>query len=364
VWENHIAKSNTFVSFKFRTLLQDGLLFYASDALYKDFIAIWLNDGYMHFGFDCGSGIGHMKSTQMYNDGRYHTIVASRDGQNAMFIILDRTNTTVLESIEARSPGLDRSLSVIEPYYIGSLPADVVSQLPKMQVELLATEPYIGCMSDFVIGNKPLKTRVQKINVMNCSNNHESGVFLTGKIESHAQLPSKVLVKDLVDIEFDMKPRTKNGVVLYIGSAFADQLKDYILLELVNGELHYRVSTGGMNNMIKYTPKYSNNELCNANWIRIKIVKDNKGHIMLLVRNQELTPDFNPEMLSFAAKESTLYFGALPNAELRARLAINDEPFVGCIRDLVINQTGYAKPIKALLNLNLGKDALNYCPLK
>jgi hypothetical protein len=362
VWENHITKSTTLISFKFRTLLHDGLIFYASDALYKDFIAIWLQDGYMSFGYDCGSGYVQIKSTQIYNDGRYHTVIATRNGQNGVFTILDRTNATILESIEARSPGLDRSLGVVEPYYIGSLPVDVLAQLPSVQSDLITTKPYIGCMSDILIGNKPLKSRIQKIDIMNCSNNHESGVFLTGKKESHATLPSQIFIKDLIEIEFDMKPRTKSGIVLYVGAA--DQLKDYLILELVNGELQYRVSIGGMNNMIKYTPKYSSNELCNANWIRIKVRKDSTGRIMLFVRNQELIPDFNPDMLSFASKESVLYIGALPSAEIHTKLALTDDTFIGCIRDFVVNQTGSLKTMKTLLDLRLGQDTLNYCPLK
>ena len=55
-----------------------------------------------------------------------------------------------------------------------------------------------------------------------------------------------------------MKPRTKNGVILYVGGT-QGVIKEYLVLELINGELQYRVSIVGIANTIKYTPKFSSN---------------------------------------------------------------------------------------------------------
>lgn len=145
---------STFVSFKFRTLQPDGLMFYASDAsTYSDFIAVWLQDGYVNYAFDCGSGFMHLKSKRVYNDGRYHTVTLKRDKQLGVLVVSDRTNSTVLEQLESSAQGDSSSLTVSEPYYFGGLPETDKSLLPAAQTDLINLEPFIGCMSDFNIGN-------------------------------------------------------------------------------------------------------------------------------------------------------------------------------------------------------------------
>jgi hypothetical protein len=54
------------VSFKFRTLNDNGLMFYASDPLFIDFIAVWLQNGQVNYAFDCGSGLMHIKTNKKY----------------------------------------------------------------------------------------------------------------------------------------------------------------------------------------------------------------------------------------------------------------------------------------------------------
>ncbi len=145
-------KISTFLSFKFRTLHQDGLMFYGSDGLGGDFISVWLQDGYVNYAFDCGSGSLHLKSKRMYSDGRYHTVTVKRDQQMGVLQISDRTNTSILETVEGQSNGDSNSLSVTEPYYFGNLPEVEKLQLPATQSDMIVTDPFVGCMSDFIIG--------------------------------------------------------------------------------------------------------------------------------------------------------------------------------------------------------------------
>ena len=176
-------KISTHVSFKFRTLQPDGLMFYASDAEFSDFISVWLHDGYVNFAFDCGSGFMHIKSKRIYSDGRYHTVSVSRDKQNGKLILADRSNSTVVEEIEDQSIGEANSLSVVEPYYFGNLPSRDKLQLPAAQSDLIVSDPFVGCMSDFKIAFKQLRKNLQHIDIMNCSNNHGKILFIrfTGK---------------------------------------------------------------------------------------------------------------------------------------------------------------------------------------
>jgi hypothetical protein len=356
-------KITTFVSFKFRTLQQDGLMFYASDAQFADYIAVWLHDGYVNYAFDCGTGFMHIKSKRTYSDGRYHTVTIKRDKQQGALILADRTNTSIVESIEDKSSGTANSLSVVEPYYFGNIPESDKLQLPALQTDLIITDPFIGCMSDFNIAHKVLRNKIQKIDLMNCSNNHESGIFFTGhSLTSHASLPNYLSLKDAFEIAFEMKSRTKNGLILYYGTRDIDS-KDYVALELVEGDLVFKVNVAGIENSVKFMPENAKNELCNSSWIRIKLKKSEKGVLALELKGNEITSSFYQEVIISNTMANTLYMGALPSRGGYADITQTNEPFIGCIRDLSIKKNN-GNINKVLLDMNLEPSVLNYCPLK
>lgn len=359
-------KISTHVSFKFRTLQPDGLMFYASDAIYSDFISVWLQGGYVNFAFDCGSGLMHIKSKRIYSDGRYHTVTVSRDKQNGVLILSDRSNSTITEQIEDQSLGEANSLSVVEPYYFGNLPNRDKTQLPTAQSDLLVSEPFVGCMSDFKIAFKQLRKNLQNIDIMNCSNNHESGLFFTGhSMTNYAKLTNYLALKDLFEISFEIKSRTKNGVLMFIGDK--DDMRSYALVEMVNGQLFYKLNLNGIENQIKYTPELRRNELCSSNWIRIKLKKDDTGAIGLEVKGLEVDANTNNLSIQLNKKlinqNTILYLGALPSRSSYAEITQTNEPYVGCMRDLMIKRND-DDPLRALLELSTESGVLNYCPLK
>lgn len=372
VHETFPIKISTFVSFKFRTLQSEGLMFYASDSQFNDFISVWLANGYVNYAFDCGSGFMHIKTMRTYNDGRYHTVVIKRDKQAGTLTISDRTNTTVLETIENISIGESSSLSVEGPFYFGNIADTDKLQLPAAQLDLIATEPFVGCMSDFNIAYKLLRNNLERVDLMNCSNNHESGIFFTGHgLTSYASLQNSVSLRDAFEISFELKSRTKNGVVLYLGgSKESDLSKNYALVELVNGELLFKLNIDGQENLVKYMPDFSRNELCNSSWIRIKLKKNEKGLLSLELKGVETTNSYLQD-ISYLAKRlisnSNLFIGSLPQRSLYKEIAQTGEPFVGCIRDVGIkrlNSNGDISQMKVMLDMNLESGVLNYCPLK
>lgn len=97
VHDSFPIKISTVIDLKFRTLHPDGLIFYASDASFGDFLAIWMQEGYVNYAYDLGTGIMHVKSSKKYGDGRFHTISASRDMQsgNLYFLNSSYINETV-----------------------------------------------------------------------------------------------------------------------------------------------------------------------------------------------------------------------------------------------------------------------------
>jgi hypothetical protein len=172
---------------------------------------------------------------------------------------------------------------------------------------------------------------------MNCSKNHESGLFFTGvSLVSHASLQNYLTRKDTFEIGFEIKSRTKYGVVLFIDTKSV--AKDFILLELIDGELNYKWNLNGLDNMVKFVPQVARNELCNSSWIRIKLKKENKGVITLEINSftKDLVVDKNMAIL---------YLGGFHIRNTYAEISQTNGPFIGCIRDLSIRKKNVSMPI-------------------
>ena len=199
---------------------------------------------------------------------------------------------------------------------------------------------------------------------MTCANNHESGTFFTGEtLTSHASLPNFINLKDAYEISFEFKSRTQNGVVLYIGSRDAGS-SDHALLELVNGELNYKFKRASVENIVKFTPKFHRNELCNSNWVRVLLKKQTNGHISLQLKGIDASSSFDEDLRIENESLSNIYIAALPTRAQYADITQTNEPFVGCMRDLTIMKGNNNYNSKVLLQMNLQEGVLNYCPLR
>jgi len=277
---------------------------------------------------------------------------------------LDRRNETIVESLKGVSPGLSSSLTVVEPFYFGGIPQDNKVRLPLTQASLIITEPFIGCMSDFFIAHTPIRNRLQKHDIMNCANNHESGTFFTGTtLAAYTSLPKFISLAEAFEISFEFKSRTRNGLVLYIGDKEVSG-KDFALLELVEGELRYKLNIGGVENKVKFTPKVIN-ELCASNWVRIKLRKETNGHVSLQLQDTDVSSSFKEDIeLVHSGLNSDIYFGALPVRSKYSDVTETNEPFVGCMREVSVMKAKNDYRSNILLSMKLEEGVLNYCPLK
>ena len=56
---------------EFKTSEANGIIFYIADEKNSDFIALFVKNGKLVYGFNCGSGPVYIESPQPINDGRY-----------------------------------------------------------------------------------------------------------------------------------------------------------------------------------------------------------------------------------------------------------------------------------------------------
>jgi laminin alpha 3/5 len=59
---------------EFRTTHEDGILFYADGDRHVDFTSLYMKDGKVVFGYNCGSGMATIPTNNYYNDGKWHTV--------------------------------------------------------------------------------------------------------------------------------------------------------------------------------------------------------------------------------------------------------------------------------------------------
>lgn len=112
------AEKSLKIDVQLKTLTSDGVVFYAAQKEdgSGDYVALVLNDGFIEFRFELGSGPVVMRSDHRLTNSFFHRVVASREGRNASLQVDGRTVGTRF------SPGDMISLNLQTPTYLGAVP--------------------------------------------------------------------------------------------------------------------------------------------------------------------------------------------------------------------------------------------------
>ncbi|XP_018320894.1 laminin subunit alpha [Agrilus planipennis] len=102
------------IKLSFKTFATEGLLFLAGKE--KTFISIELRNGKILYQYNLGDKTKTWYTKDTYNDGKWHTVSASRDGANGNFIVDE-------EEIPDRSPPVEGSaIEQVETFSFGGYP--------------------------------------------------------------------------------------------------------------------------------------------------------------------------------------------------------------------------------------------------
>ncbi|CAL1298853.1 unnamed protein product [Larinioides sclopetarius] len=144
--------SDAYLSFEveiaFKPESMNGLLLYNGQKQEQgDFIALVLNNGYVEFRFELGSGPAVIRSNEPVEMRKWHTVQIRRerkDGKNIYhgFLKVD-DQPEVTGSAQGRFLGLD----LVQPMYIGSVP-----DFGLIESNAGATRGFIGCISHYKTG--------------------------------------------------------------------------------------------------------------------------------------------------------------------------------------------------------------------
>lgn len=164
-------------------------------------------------------------------------------------------------------------------------------------------------------------------------------------------------------ITLEIKPRTKNGIILYAKSSNKD-LKDFVLIELVDGALRATVNNGGPKNL-NATVNLPIDESCNGEWHQIQLIKVAN---LIVLDFDDITsgPVINKqkEDADFITDADLLYIGGYPN-ELKKSYLEDTVSYAGCIRSLKIaskDNTAIERNLDFKKVIKHGNIDLDSCP--
>ena len=228
---------------EFKTNLAEGVIFYVTQNNHIDFVSLYLVDGKVHYGWNCGSGKALVVSSLSYSDGRWHKVSFSRKGPNGVLKIDDA------EQVFGNSNGTSNSLNVKSPIYIGGLP----EQITKFAKDNLrgndrsgalqfVTTSFPGCLRDLYVQGRKFEFSIVSTgyDVIPCSENVEDGSFFHSD-GGHIKLQDDFRVGTNFDLEIQIKPRTISGVLLAVFGQ-----TDYLILYVNDGNLTFSVDNGAV----------------------------------------------------------------------------------------------------------------------
>ncbi|CAG0924953.1 unnamed protein product, partial [Notodromas monacha] len=162
----------------------------------------------------------------------------------------------------------------------------------------------------------------------------------------------KFVVGKKMKLQMDIKPRTNDGILMAVHGSSG---KDYMVLQLIDGALHFIVDNGAgsFNCSLKLDDSVS---LCDGNWHNILVVKI-LNLATLAIDGVSGQAGVGKPGVFVTNTEDPLYVGGHPNPVGLPGFLTTDQ-YVGCIRKLSVNSVS----INLSDGQSDGKVFLNSCP--
>ncbi|KAG5891301.1 hypothetical protein JTB14_000182 [Gonioctena quinquepunctata] len=344
----------------FKPTAPDGLMIYNGHRMdgTSDFMGLYLNEGFVEFIYDLGTGSVTAKSQYKLSLGEWHQVRISRTGRLAILSVDNQLPVEVL------SPGAFTQLSLPQNLYLGGVPNfGIVS--PKVKVRTA----FVGCIQKVGINGRPLSILAEALggaNVDNCphpcvarpcgedgncvpemdyftcrckpgyrdhlcSRGPPSFQGSNSYIHLNDVSTLDAISSDPLVVNVRFKSSSQVGLLL---CAFAGD--DFMSLGLENGALVLRFSMRERGEEIRVV--HNTTTVHDGLWHRVKAVRDGFT-ALLIVDNGPAVTQQSVEIVQrppLASEEEGLYIGGMPQVQLHTvtkyRTGIR-----GCVADLVIN---------------------------
>nr|XP_015836790.1 PREDICTED: pikachurin [Tribolium castaneum] len=331
------------VSLELRPEAYDGIFFLTGerDDMAGDFMALLLHQGFVEFRFDCGSGVGVVRSEETVLLNQWNHITLYRHRWDAWLQLNSGKH------VQGRSKGLFSRITFREPLFfifVGSAfaeecTADRCSRVPCQHGgKCLTSEESAVCLCPLGFSGDLCEIRVD---LQVPSFNGSSHLRYRG-------LGEEALT--WLDFEITLKPTAPNGLVLYNGHR-GDGFGDFMALYLRDGYMEFAYDLGTGAGFVTSQHRISLGE-----WHRVRVSRTGRLAI-LSVDNQLPSEVLSPGAFTQLSLPLNLYLGGVPNFGLVSPQVRVRAAFIGCVQMVRIN--GRTVPILAEA---LGGANVDNCP--
>jgi len=181
-------------------------------------------------------------------------------------------------------------------------------------------------MKNLALNEKDFGPFDRQFDTTSCSGNQERGSFFYSD-GGYVKLLDNFKVGLDLDITLQVKPRSLSGILLSVVSPRGD----YLMLQMVDGEIIFSVENGEGEIVTRFTPS-AENEICNGQWHSIQATKA-KNVVRLQFNGVYTVPGIGQAGVSSTDTSDPLYIGGVPAHHAGVRTSAK---YVGCIRDLRI----------------------------
>eukprot|EP00106_Octopus_bimaculoides_P021089 XP_014788531.1 PREDICTED: laminin subunit alpha-like [Octopus bimaculoides] len=191
---------------------------------------------------------------------------------------------------------------------------------------------FIGCLKNIKANKKKItEDQTKSFNAEPCSGMAEFGTFFT---DGYVKLYDKYHVGTDLKVMMEVKPRSMSGVLFAVHGK-----EDFMLLQIVDGVVQLSFDNGNGIISTVSQPK-QNNQICNGQWHRIKVVKS-KTLAILEVDSIKFPIGKGKVGASSADTNHPLYIGGVP-AGVTWKGVEATSPYVGCIRNVKLKDKTHA----------------------
>ncbi|XP_048452171.1 laminin subunit alpha-3-like [Rhincodon typus] len=309
-------KERSTFSIDVRTVATEGTIFYVADKSGKSYMTLYISRGRFFFSFTVNEKKLKIKSKVKHNDGKWHTVVFSRENNKGKLII---------DGLRTRHANVSDSalLKVESPFYLGGLPSDKRRRNRKLH-------GFQGCLRNFKLDGSELNSPLRTFGVTPCfDGKFKQGAYFSAK-GGYVVLENSFMVGKDFELLFAVRPQSQTGILFHINSSQGN----YLSLYMHKGKVTVHVNNGAGDFNTSVTPQ----SLCDGQWHRIAVIKRN--NVVQLDVDTERDHVVGPAASLSTDTADPLYVGGIPdNVQLHHLPTRN--PFFGCMGEVTIN----AKPV-------------------
>ncbi|XP_039482382.1 pikachurin [Drosophila santomea] len=375
----HGAYKHVQLRIEFRPESFDGIILLSGerDDLTGDFMALLLNKGFVEFWFDCGSGVGSVRSRETILLNEWNSVIIYRHRWDAWLVLNHGTK------VQGRSNGLFSRITFREPVFLGG-----IGNITGLAKRLPLAEGFAGCIRRFVANEHdykftehPLGDVINGFDIQDCSTDkcvrypcQHGGKCLPSDQGAICLCPIG-FVGDLCEIRMDLqvpafngssflryaplgdsaliwlelkvtlKPEQADGLILYSGP---EHRGDFIALYLNDGFVEFAFDLGSGPALVR-----SEHSLSLGQWHTIKISRTARLAVLKVDKHQEVLT-ISSNGFWHLSLDQNLFVGGVNHVD-RLPLDLKYKPFfVGCIQRIDINGHSLGIVAEALGGSNIG----------